>query len=237
MESFKYRELQQLLKSQIINGVFKEGDLLPSENELSSAHDMTRTTVRQALQKMEKEGYIIKRKGKGSIVNLKKKRLGLLSFKGFSEVIGSSDEQVSNKILVGPVLQNWPDDFFYELGEEELNTDVYYLYRIRLVNEHAVMLEHTYIPNMGLEHFDKRVLMKGSLFSTLVMDYQIEVTSMDQEVRAIRADKTTSKLLNVDNADPILHAYRKYGTSKEGFFFYSSLFFNTKDYAIGSYFQ
>ncbi|WP_291785386.1 GntR family transcriptional regulator [Cecembia sp.] len=237
MESFKYRELQQLLKSQIIKGVFKEGDLLPSENELSSVHDMTRTTVRHALQKMEKEGYIIKKKGKGSIVNLKKKRLGLLSFKGFSEVIGSSDEQVSNEILVGPVLQNWPNDFFYELGEEELSTDVYYLCRLRSVNEHVVMLEHTYIPNFGLEDFEKRVLINGSLFSTMVIDYQIEVTSMDQEVRAIKPDKITAKLLNVDKTDPILHAYRKYGTSKEGFFFYSSLFFNTKDYAIGSYFQ
>jgi len=237
METFKYRELQQLLKSQIIKGIYKEGDLLPSENELSTAHGMTRATVRQALQKMERDGYIIKKKGKGSIVNLKKKRLGLLSFKGFSEVISHTDEQVSNQILKGPVLQKWPKDFFYPLSDMELSNEVYYLYRLRSVNNHPVMLEHTYIPNIGLADFDQRSLIQGSLFSTLAIDYQIEVNAMDQELRAIKADRNIAVLLGIQIGDPILHAFRKYGTSKSGFFFYSSLFFNTEEYAIGSYFQ
>lgn len=237
METFKYSALQKLLKSQIIKGVYKEGDLLPSENELSTAHDMTRATVRQALQKMEREGYIIKRKGKGSIVNLKKKRLGLLSFKGFSEVISHTDEQVSNQILKGPLLQPWPKDFFYSLSDQEFSREVYYLYRLRSVNNQPVMLEHTYIPDIDLSDFKERTLVNGSLFSTLAISYQIEIIAMDQELRAISADKTISEFLNIEIGEPILHAYRKYGTSKDGFYVYSSLFFNTHDYAIGSYFQ
>lgn len=237
METFKYKELQQLLKSQIIKGIYKDGDLLPSENELSSAHDINRMTVRQALQKMEDDGYIIKRKGKGSIVNLKKKRLGLLSFKGFSEVISHTDKKVSNQILEGPVLQNWPDDFFYSLLDTESEAGCIFLHRLRLINQLPIMLEHTYIPNLDLPNFTNKELTNDSLFTTLALNYDIEIISMDQEVRAIKADEEMATFLEIGIGEPILHAYRKYGTSRKDLFVYSSLFFNTDSYAIGSYFQ
>ncbi|WP_194778004.1 GntR family transcriptional regulator [Pararhodonellum marinum] len=237
METFKYRELHQLLKSQIIEGMYKEGDLLPSENELSSSHDMTRSTVRQALQKMEKEGYIIKRKGKGSIVNLKKRRLGLLSFKGFSEVISHTDEKVNNHILEGPVLQSWPDDFFYALSDAELEAECVFLHRLRLIDLAPIMLEYTYIPNLDLPRFTDKKLTNDSLFATLALNYDIEIVSMDQEVRAIKADKELASYLETEAGEPILHAYRKYGTSRRDLFIYSSLFFNTDSFAIGSYFK
>jgi DNA-binding GntR family transcriptional regulator len=235
METFKYRELQKLLKSQIIEGVYKEGDLLPSENELSSAHDMTRTTVRQALQKMEDDGYITKKKGKGSIVNLKKKRLGLLSFKGFSEVI--TDQKVNNQIFEGPVARDWPEEFFYPLSGAEAEAGCIFLHRLRFINQSPIMLEYTYIPNTDLPGFTEIKLVNDSLFATLAMNFDIEITSMDQEVRAIKADEELAVQLEVGFGEPILHAYRKYGTSRKDLNIYSSLFFNTDSFAIGSYFQ
>jgi GntR family transcriptional regulator/GntR family frlABCD operon transcriptional regulator len=237
METFKYRELQKLLKSQIIKGVYKEGDLLPSENELSSTHDMTRTTVRQALLIMEKDGYISKKKGKGSIVNPKKRRLGLLSFKGFSEVISHTDEKVNNQVLEGPVYQNWPEEFFYPLSEAESEAGCNFLHRLRFINQSPIMLEYTYIPNIDLPDFTKTKLVNDSLFSTLALNFDIEITSMDQEVRAIKADEELEAYLEVEIGEPILHAYRKYGTSRKEINIYSSLFFNTNSYTIGSYFQ
>lgn len=60
---------------------------------------------------------------------------------------------------------------------------------------------------------------------------------MNQEVRAIKADAGLAAFLNTGLGEPILHAYRKYGTSRKDLFVYSSLFFNTESYAIGSNFQ
>ena len=44
-------------------------------------------TIRQALNELVNEGYIVRRHGKGSIVKTQIKRLGLFTFKGFSEVV------------------------------------------------------------------------------------------------------------------------------------------------------
>ena len=48
-----------------LDGVYKEGDLLPSENELCQLYGMTRPTVRQSLSTLANDGYIRKHQGKG----------------------------------------------------------------------------------------------------------------------------------------------------------------------------
>jgi DNA-binding GntR family transcriptional regulator len=237
MEVFRYRELHQNLRTQIVGGVYRDGDLLPSENELSALHKLNRATVRQALNELEKEGYITKKKGKGSIVTLQRKRLGLLSFKGFSEVVGPTEHTIANQILTGPELQPWPENFFYPLTDLELAAGCIYLNRLRYVNGAPVMLEFTYIPNLNLPRFTRRTLERDSLFATLQTHYQIGVNSVDQDVRALKAEGEIAALLKIPPGDPVLHLYRKYGTTRDNLFIYSSFYFNTVDYAIGSFFK
>jgi DNA-binding GntR family transcriptional regulator len=52
------------LRHQIISGIYQQDDLLPSENQLADLHQITRMTVRQALNELVKDGYIRKQKGK-----------------------------------------------------------------------------------------------------------------------------------------------------------------------------
>ena len=53
-----YRQIQASLKEKITSGVYEEGVLLPSENELCVEFNATRMTVRQALNELVREGYI-----------------------------------------------------------------------------------------------------------------------------------------------------------------------------------
>ena len=54
----QYRKLYELLRKHILSGVYAEGSLLPSENELCATYGMTRPTVRHALDTLVKEGMI-----------------------------------------------------------------------------------------------------------------------------------------------------------------------------------
>lgn len=64
----KYETLADKLRSKIITGIYKEGDMLPSENELVVSEKLSRQTVRQALALLEREGRISRRRGSGSVV-------------------------------------------------------------------------------------------------------------------------------------------------------------------------
>ena len=71
----KYQKIYSELKIQIQQGLYKSGDLLPSENELCSKYSITRTTSRKALDELFKEGFIEKKQGLGSVVIERRKSL------------------------------------------------------------------------------------------------------------------------------------------------------------------
>jgi GntR family transcriptional regulator/GntR family frlABCD operon transcriptional regulator len=230
-----YRKIQQKIKSQILSGVFHDGDLLPSESDLIMIHSSTRGTVRLALDALVKDGYIVKQQGKGSIVQKSYRRtLGVLSVKGFSQIVTEKKLVVDTVIIKKPGITAWGELFFYRLNEIERNAGCIYLKRVRCVNKEPVMLETTYIPNLNLPGFCKNPLVKGSLFETLSINYQIEITKVEQDLRAISADSDSSVLLNVLPGTPLLHIYLKFSTSREHLNIYSSLLCNTSDFSIGN---
>ena len=55
----QHKQLYEVLRKDIEEGVYSEGDLLPSENELCRTYGLTRPTVRQALISLSYDGYII----------------------------------------------------------------------------------------------------------------------------------------------------------------------------------
>jgi len=232
----QYRRLQATLKKQILTGVYKEGDLLPSEHELCALHSVARSTVRQALGELVNEGYIYKKKGKGSIVSAKRNSRGLLSFRGFSEVLSATEHEIRTIVLKPAHLGSWDNAFFYPLSALEREAGCIYLKRLRCVDEDPVMLEYTYIPNLNLPRFCARPLRNGSLFDTLREGYHVEINRVDQDVKAILADASTASYLQVHQGVPLLHIHRKYGTNRAELSIYSSLFCNTETYAIGSTF-
>lgn len=233
----QYKKLHTDLNRQILSGVFKEGSLLPSENELSQEYNISRMTVRHALSELVKEGLIKKQAGKGSVVLNARKSLALLSFKGFTEVVGSSEKKPKTVNIKGPFETDWEASFFYPLSETEIAAGLIKIERLRLADEQPVMLEHTFIPNIDLPDFCKNPMLQNSLFTTLRINHNLEILSIEQDVRAIAARPEIGSLLNLEANEPLLHIYRKYHTSRKDFFIYSSLYCNTNNYTIGNTFN
>ena len=64
----KFNEIFLDLEAAILNQRFISGDLLPSENELVKQYNVSRETIRKALNLLLEKGYIQKIQGKGSVV-------------------------------------------------------------------------------------------------------------------------------------------------------------------------
>ncbi|HKN46289.1 MAG TPA: GntR family transcriptional regulator, partial [Propionibacteriaceae bacterium] len=61
-----YFQLAELLEHEIVEGRWKSGDRLQSEPELCTRFGVSRTTVRQALARLEQQGLIRRHKGQGT---------------------------------------------------------------------------------------------------------------------------------------------------------------------------
>ncbi len=226
----QYRQLYEILRKHILEGIYKEGDLLPSENELCIIHGMTRPTARHALSDLVNDGFIKKQKGKGSIVHQLPKGIGILSVAGTTSAL--SGQNLETRILVKPNVKQWADPFMFNLSEAEKDSGCIYMERLRLVNRKPLFYDITYIPNINLPRFTSRSFENKSLFDTLRKFYQIEVKGGEQKLRAISATKKISKCLEVPVGQPILHLERKIDTNRVGFSFYSSIYCNTEDHAL-----
>ena len=67
-EGGKARRVYLLLRDEISNGAFPVGTLLPGENRLAETFDVSRVTIRKALEALAAGGWIEKRLGAGSVV-------------------------------------------------------------------------------------------------------------------------------------------------------------------------
>jgi len=229
-----YRQLSENLKNQIVSGQFLIGERLPSENQLCLQHQINRATVRQALKVLEDEGYIQKHHGKGSIVIDRKKSLGLLSIKGFSDVVRGKRQKVNNIMLIKPSLKSWPEPFIYSLPDHISDDLCIFMKRLRCVDNVPVMLEKTYMPSGPLPRFSKIRFINDSLFDTLQVHYQISVEAVEQDIKAVLADDNITNYLPIENGTPVLQIILKFFTSKLDFNIYSTLYCDTSTYSIGN---
>ena len=213
-----------------MNGFYEEGSLLPSENELCTVHNMARPTVRHALDSLVKDGLILKKQGKGSIVRKPVRNIGILSIAGTASAIGV--RYLKTDILQKPVIKTWDDDFPFELSELEQEAGCVYMERLRYVDDAPVFYDINHLTNINIPRITNRSFENKSLFDILRQNYRIEILGGEQKLKAIKATSKIKKLLNLKSGQPVLYIERKLTTNKEGFNIYSTIYFNSEKHAI-----
>jgi len=226
----QYRQLYEILRKHIVTGVYEEGSLLPSENELCAVHNMARPTVRHALDSLVKDGLILKKQGKGSIVRKPPQNIGILSIAGTATAIGV--RYLKTDILQKPIIKNWPEIFPFELSEPEKESGCVYLERLRYVDDEPVFYDINHLPNIYLPRITNRSFENKSLFEILRKHYQIEIVGGEQKLKAIKPDQEIKKILHLRGGLPVLYIERKLITNKEGFNIYSTIYFNSEKHSI-----
>ena len=226
----QHRVVYEKLRKHIVNGVYNEGDMLPSENELCVLHDVTRPTIRKALDTLLNEGYIKKQQGKGSIVRGAPKGVGILSLSGTTSAVG--EENLKTRIIVKPEIRKWDKAFTFNISEMEKEMGCIYMERLRLVNDKPVFYDLTMIPNINLPRFTSRSLENKSLFDILRKHYQIQVKGGEQQLIATIADEKIRHHFNIPEGHPVLQLNRKMETNRMNFYFYSQVFCNTDEYVL-----
>ncbi len=226
----QYRRLYELIRKHINEGVYREGDLLPSENELCSVYGLTRPTVRQALAALVQDGYITRQQGKGSIVRKMPQGIGILSVSGTTTAL--KNKNLKTDIIEEPQIIPWPDNFMFGLSGLEIESGCIYMTRLRLLDNKPVFYDISYIPAINLPRFTARTFRNRSLFDILRKAYQVEIKGGEQRIRATKADSEISGHLKINTGHPVLHMERKMVTNRPELNIYSSIYCNTSEYSI-----
>jgi GntR family transcriptional regulator len=118
------------------------GSPIPSERELCSLFDVSRTTVRTAIGRLVAEGVLQRDHGRGTFVAETKVQQGLIATRSFSDVVARMGARPSSRLLERGLVAA-PADVAEDL-EIEIGAPVIYLERLRLVDDRPLVLDRAY---------------------------------------------------------------------------------------------
>ncbi|MDD2695870.1 MAG: GntR family transcriptional regulator [Anaerolineales bacterium] len=213
-------QLRGLLRDEIAAGRWEVGDLFPSERELCETFDLSRTTVREAVNALVNEGWLYRERGHGTFVTKPKIVERWLDVPdGFMDSMSQQGYQIETEVLKLAVMQP-PPKVARELriGSTDL---VILLDRRRSILNEPILLVTSYLPEKLCPSLAQEDFTQQSLYQTLREKYNRHVRSAKRFMEAVAADELEAELLAVRPGAPLVliesTAYLEDGTPIEYF--------------------
>lgn len=195
-------QAEELLRNLIDSEEYKSGKYLPNEVELSQRLNISRNTLRQAINKLVFEGLLVRKKGVGTKVVQKGIVSGVKNWLSFSQEMKMLGIEIRNFEL--HISWKRPNDEicnFFNLDKEN-PTKCIVLERVRGKKEYPFVYFISYfnpnIPLTGEEDFTR------PLYELLENDYQITVKTSKEKISARLAGEQIAEKLDIKAGDPIL---------------------------------
>jgi len=201
-----YVRIKEHLRGSILSGRLKSHAQLPSESALTRQFSVSRITVRQALNDLQKEGLIFKIHGKGSFVSRPKTDQHLGSLQGFAEAMSAAGHEIFNRVIR---LKHGPANAAIA-GKLALTpgAPVTEITRVRLLNRSPISYEVTYVPEAIGLRLAKADLRTRDIFLILENDFGIALGNADLAIEAAPADAVVARHLGVKRRAPVLRIER-----------------------------
>ncbi|WP_270766959.1 GntR family transcriptional regulator [Lacticaseibacillus rhamnosus] len=199
-----YRQVYSHILEDLINGKYKEGDLLPSETQLQSIYSTSRITIRQAVSLLQDQGYVQKASGIGTIVISTKRALQLNRIISFKEE--NKDNKIGSKQIAFSIHK--PSPIIADRLRVAKGTKVYDHERIRTINKEPIGIQRVYV-STDLVDLDEELISKPdfSLYETF-QNQGIFISNAVEEIEARNADERIASLLNLKNSAAVLFLSR-----------------------------
>lgn len=198
-----YAQLRELLEADIRSGRLEVGGQLPSEAELCSDYDVSRTVVRQALMELSNEGLITRVKGKGSFVARPKVDEHLAqNLVGLAEEVSARGQHLENQILLFE--QQLPPEHIagnLMLGPRET---VVRLDRLRSINGEPWVVTVTFLPYSLCAPLLELDMRHRSLYTTMEEELGLVVAHGRRTIEAALAGQERAALLGIEPEAPVL---------------------------------
>jgi GntR family transcriptional regulator len=195
-----YKRIQNAIRKRIDASELKPGDSVASERELARIHKVSLMTARHALAGLEREGVVERRRGAGTFVATPKIHFNKLM--SYSEHMSSRGLSPRTRILVAKIIEH-EAEVAARLGLPATSSLVK-IERLRQTGDDPFALETCYLPAREFADLVKAPLGRASLFSTLELDYGVELAYADEEVDATAAEANVAELLGVPRGASVL---------------------------------
>jgi len=192
-----YLQLSSFLALQAKTGGLAPGDRMPPEEEVCSVLNLSRSTVRQAINQLVEQGLLVRYRGKGTFVqettHLSRELNHLYNFSSDMESAGVTPSSLTRAQEVIDVAGSQVQ------GRLELTgttCEVFHLTRVRKANGTPILYEDTYIPHVLCADIESMDFEGGSLYAALRDTCGIEPHAAVETLQAVVLPDDVAPLLD-----------------------------------------
>lgn len=197
----RYIQIHNQIKSRIEAGEWTSQKRLPAERELSETFNVSRMTLRQAIQTLVDEGLLERKVGSGTYVAEKKVSEPALGMTSFTELMAATGRVSKTQTISYKLTSPSASEMMrLQLADDE---EVLIMERLRMGDDEPILLERTTLPASLITNFSRRELTE-SLYVTLEKA-GIQPGRAEQTISATLANERLSELLQIKRGDAILN--------------------------------
>lgn len=189
------------LERKIHSGVYKEGDKLPTEMQLCEKYEVSRMTIRKALEKLIDHGWLYRIQGSGNYV---KKDVSRKSYSG-ARTFGLTEylhgKEIKSKMLDFKILAADKDlagKLYCKIGDI-----VYYVERLRIVNDQPYVLEKSYFLEKYVRGLSEKII-QASIYGYIEGELGYKILQSTDDVKAKNANEEEAKILECEVEQALL---------------------------------
>jgi len=201
-----YAQLARIFRDQIYNGTFKEGDEIPTLDQLSSQYNVARITVRQAIQILSQEGLLSSQRGRRTFVSYKAPSANVGPLYSSVGSIDSDPKALSIRILEKRRVDSLPLNLE---NEGAVSSDEYVLVRkVDSENDVPYVFSSSFIALSIFRRFPRGSEKKVKLFR-LVRDHaEISPLHATERIKTSLPDPEEAEMLRIPSSTPVAKVTR-----------------------------
>lgn len=203
MSTYRYQDVYSKIKKLIETNHYRAGKLLPTQEELAAEFNVSRVTIKKALNYLERENLIYTKQGSGTYVKPRLNKFPDNEILPLDYPVGVTyshrDAKIENKILhFDARMPSTTEKNALELNDSD---PVYDIQRLRYVNDKVYSLEHTIIPTK-IAPIDHEIL-NGSLYDYLGKQ-GLKITDAHRTIQACNVSAKEAEILQIKEGTAIL---------------------------------
>lgn len=161
MEQVKYEKIQSYIKKSILSGKYPVGHQIETEAQLCERFGVSRQTVNKALQSLANEGYIERKRGKGSFVTGPFVQKNIRRHASFTKDLESVGMKAGAKLLKYDYIKASEEPevaLSLNLSDSEY---LHYFIRLRTGNDIPIAISYTYLSATIIPEIDFSALTRS----------------------------------------------------------------------------
>lgn len=195
-----YLEVCEKILQAIRSGEYPESAALPAERFLCEKYHVSRSTIRQALNRLKDADAVYSVQGMGTFIKPQVFTQPLTQFYSFTDTLKNSNVLIQNEIVHYDLIHTDPS-LARQTGYPS-GAVFHKIVRLRSALEYPLMLETTFLPQNRFVKLDLEVLAKGSLYEFLRVKYNFQVDKATETFRPVMPNTEEKSLLQLPANTP-----------------------------------